>query len=696
MKKNLRKSFYAPMLPFFFLTALNVAVSGELNPVTTGYYYYLCPPGEEGRGSDGKSVPVSFEQGLLVDETRSKAPGRARWFGHADAPICREVVMDLGEDRQVEKIVLVSRPENSFWGANLVNGFVRSDSESYYRILGERTYQSPEMAFEVGGKVRFIKFKIVRYNPYSIVPLNEIRILASDQGRLEQKVISVPTAAMFEKEAKTDPLMIDRYGQYLYEEWPGKVKSDKDLVADAEAEGKKLVHSRLDTDRFDQYGGIKDGKTYEATGFFQLKEIDGRWWFLTPEGHRYFLIGVDCTFHNEWGYQTPLKHADNTPRGVFQELPVRKQFHEAYENPYADERVSFITANLKRKYGKDFETIWADRMMKRYRDWGFNGNGKWTKHWGITLPYITVMMPFMPKKVYGTVDPFDPEYESNLDREFKTFLIESKNNPWIIGHTFDNENGWNKVTVKVAGQNVEPVAAKVALVDFLARRYKNDVAALNKLFGTKVETIKALEKTPIDTDRLPEKDVNDFITMASRKYYAAVSKLIKRYDPNHLFLGFSGCIEYRNCPAWELGSLDYVDALSVDIYGIDLSWTKQYATYKKPLLLLEFSFFTIGRGLSGFIGTVPTQVDRGRAYRYYVENLAALPYMVGFGWFTCYDSSVTKRTIPDGEGFNQGLLNVCDQPYDEMIVEMKKTNRRIYDIHAGKLQPVNQQEAGGK
>jgi hypothetical protein len=43
------------------------------------------------------------------------------------------------------------------------------------------------------------------------------------------------------------------------------------------------------------------------------------------------------------------------------------------------------------------------------------------------------------------------------------------------------------------------------------------------------------------------------------------------------------------------------------------------------------------------------------------------------------------RNFPFGENFNQGLMDVCDQPYVEMIYEMKKANDRLCDIHAGKI-----------
>ncbi len=44
--------------------------------------------------------------------------------------------------------------------------------------------------------------------------------------------------------------------------------------------------------QFDQYGGWT-GVAGRATGSFRVEEIDGVWWFITPEGHGFFSLGVD-------------------------------------------------------------------------------------------------------------------------------------------------------------------------------------------------------------------------------------------------------------------------------------------------------------------------------------------------------------------------------------------------------------------
>ena len=48
--------------------------------------------------------------------------------------------------------------------------------------------------------------------------------------------------------------------------------------------------------------------------------------------------------------------------------------------------------------------------------------------------------------------------------------------------------------------------------------------------------------------------------------------------------------------------------------------------------------------------------ERGKAYRYYVENSAASPYIIGTHWFQMVDDLPTGRP-GDGERLNYGFLN---------------------------------------
>ena len=83
------------------------------------------------------------------------------------------------------------------------------------------------------------------------------------------------------------------------------------------------------------------------------------------------------------------------------------------------------------------------------------------------------------------------------------------------------------------------------------------------------------------------------------------------------------------------------------------------------------------------------QEERGVAYRYYVENAAADPSLVGTHWFQWIDEPSTGRF--DGENYNIGMLDVTDRPYRELIDAALATHKRLLQVHAGKEAPVTRQ-----
>ncbi len=80
------------------------------------------------------------------------------------------------------------------------------------------------------------------------------------------------------------------------------------------------------------------------------------------------------------------------------------------------------------------------------------------------------------------------------------------------------------------------------------------------------------------------------------------------------------------------------------------------------------------------------------AYRYYVEQAAALPGFLGAGWFIGVDESVTGRM--DGENYNIGFLDVTDRAYPELVSAAKETFKRSARRPLGQ-DPALQPEAQG-
>ena len=86
--------------------------------------------------------------------------------------------------------------------------------------------------------------------------------------------------------------MLDSFGQWAYADWPRKVKSREQLMRELAAE-EKAFGSTADFS-YGRYNGYT--RTHaKATGFFRVEQIDGRWWFVDPEGHLFLSTGINGT-----------------------------------------------------------------------------------------------------------------------------------------------------------------------------------------------------------------------------------------------------------------------------------------------------------------------------------------------------------------------------------------------------------------
>ncbi len=475
-------------------------------------------------------------------------------------------------------------------------------------------------------------------------------------------------------------LAVDRYGQYTGEEWPGKITSDDQLRADAEKEWPLIKDAKFDPAHFDRFGGRLDAGKFEATGRFYTKKIDGRWWLITPEGNRYFIIGCDAVGYNENGYASPLNNPDGSMRNVFAELPDTKRVPDGL----ARKKVNLLAANLEKKYGSNYYEKSKEVNRKRLISWGFNSTAKWG--WGETfdLPYVEDCNFHKAKKLPDRrIDFYDPAFPTIAEDAIKELTKCRNGDPMLIAYSTENENGWSHRDVILLTAATPETAAKQALIDFLIKRHGEEKAA--QLFGV-TDGRKGMLNNQTQIE-LPLKDRADFVTKSSRYYHQILANLFRKYAPDHLWFGASYC--GNQSPEWIYAAAEFTDAVMLNEYHLLASWSKRLmprlTELDKPVFITEYSFVCESRGFPTYnsFNTVRDELSRGLAYRFYAEQMAATPLCIGFGYFIFFDQPVTRRSLPNGESYNFGLVNYTDQPYYEMLTEIKKANSNLEAIHAG-------------
>ena len=447
--------------------------------------------------------------------------------------------------------------------------------------------------------------------------------------------------------------LVDEFGQWILADWPGKAKTTDDLKTAWKAEEDSLGTNEFNVSK---YGGFLATKA-KATGFFRVEKIDGRWWFVDPEGHLFFSSGSCCISS---GYSfSRVKGREY----IFKAMPPEDELVSPDKQTNRSINTSFYTWNLYRRFGSDWYQKWMDLTVRRMDSWGINTIGNWSdayfggRH---RMPYVATLRGWgIETGIMGMPDVYAPDYLAKVDSAAARQCEPRKDDPYLLGYFLGNEMPW-------PGRESELV----------------------NLILSGEETPMQIElKKYLSAGDTPERR-KTFIYDTFSKFLSIVNAAVRKHDPNHLNLG----LRYGGTPPDDIikASMGF-DVFSINIYGYDANAKikKVYDLTGLPVIIGEFHFGTPGRGLAPGLAQTRDQEERGVAYRYYVENAASHPALIGAHWFQWMDQPCTGRS--DGENYNIGFLDVTDRPYKELVDAVKETFRRIPDVHSGKVPPVSRQ-----
>lgn len=448
--------------------------------------------------------------------------------------------------------------------------------------------------------------------------------------------------------------MFDEFGQWNLGEYDGKVKSLEQLRKEWNTEDNETVSTK--PYNYSKFGGYLNAKV-KATGFFRTEKIDGRWWFVDPEGCLFLSVGVDCVGPGGGGNAINL----DKRRNMYKELPPSGEGF----NPAKPNSANFGTWNLFRRYGNAYPEKSKELIIKRMDKWGLNTIANWSSEevTGMNKKAFMTQLHGLETEgaLMGLADVYAPEYASRLDAACKSFVGPLRDNPWLIGYFVANEPSWLEQEDRLCQM----------ILDGPDRPIKSE-----------------LKKFLVNNDN-PERR-KQFIYNTFRIFLETVNQTVKRYDPNHLNLG----MRFGHVPGKEVQAIckDAFDVFSFNCYA--LFPPKEFMDQilegiGLPMIIGEFHFGTVDRGIAQSLWQVNSQQERGVAYRYYTERAYSHPGLIGTAYFQWSDQDLSGRG--DGENYNCGLVDVTDRPYKYQVEAMMETAKRLYDIHNGKVSPINQQ-----
>lgn len=280
-------------------------------------------------------------------------------------------------------------------------------------------------------------------------------------------------------------------------------------------------------------------------------------------------------------------------------------------------------------------------------------------------------------------DPFDPAFITSLEMNARRMATKTATDSYCIGYFVDNELHVNGLASAAFKQSKNGYA-KIAFIEMLKAKY-NTINDLNKIWlsdfsnWNKLLTAKDFPKEAFDDGRDFEKIIVD-------KYYAECQKAVRKYAPNKLYMGSRLHCHYYPEDKKELYIIKiaakYSDVVSFNRYRFIAEDLILPNEIDKPIVIGEFHFGALDRGYfhTGLRG-VANQQQRAEAYQDYLEGALRNPQIVGAHWFQYGGQAFTGRF--DGENYQIGIVDICDNPYPELIEAIRNIGYKMYNYRVG-------------
>jgi hypothetical protein len=396
------------------------------------------------------------------------------------------------------------------------------------------------------------------------------------------------------------------------------------------------------------------------TNDWGLTVENGVHWFLAPSGEKFYGAGVNGV------------DAGSPPEEV-------------------EKRPAYYLWNL---YAST--DAWAATMRDRLVEWGFNHLGAWNFcAEKIGLPYIANLdLGRLSRALW--FDAFDPALPARVMDWGERLTAPHRQHGLRIGYFPDNEVGWwNAALFEFYLSKGWQNHTKRLLWQLLHDRYEGKWQELLRDWvpSGKIDGFKSLRKAGAALKIRPGgkgiKLINEFTYLCAERYYKLVHDALRAADPGALIFSDRLPIYYSQDAVRAMAPYVDVIASNYDLDGPD-GWVAHYffeglaALAGKPILVSEFFCAAMenrsGNKNAGHLLKVPTQTQRAMVVQQALRNFARCPHIIGTHWFQYYDEPQGGRA--DGEDYNMGLVDIYDQPYEELVASFQRVNISLPRLHA--------------
>lgn len=436
----------------------------------------------------------------------------------------------------------------------------------------------------------------------------------------------------------------------------------------------------------DRFGGWT-GKKFKATGFFRV-EKDERWWLVSPEGNAFLSWGINHL------YPDLFKQEYNT-------LAWRKKLGiENLDEPAFNAALRTWFLGLREKMG--FNTVGVHNALSIVNQ---------PKP---AMPYMQpihfVEIPHWRTEIPDSNfrDVFSSDFEGHCDGMAKKIAVPIKDDPFLLGYSMTDcplftEEDLRERPDTIGGarrssrigwprrlRNLGSAAAgKQAYVDTMQEVYRGRIKDFNTTYGTKFKSFDALagaENWRPDTRLSNANETRDNIVFLKRvvgRYYEVTRNAIRRYDPNHMFVGDKLHANTDSLDTVLPVTSKYTDIIFYQMYaryevqkpGLD-RWTEQV---DKPFINGDSAFTMTTDTMPRPYGPIADDLaQRAEWTEEFFRKAFARPEFVGWHYCGLIDASLLVPRKWSRQ--HSGLLDGYGNPYPALEKVLKTCSSEIYSI----------------
>ena len=375
---------------------------------------------------------------------------------------------------------------------------------------------------------------------------------------------------------------------------------------------------------YDDFGGYTEIQR-EATGWFRIEQVNGRWMFITPEGHGYLALGANHT-------------------GKYLEDPEQ-------------------SASLYDRVGDSPEEA-EEALYQAYLAAGLNAGEAYAP----LNSYLKQRLPYIAHLDYPghkfAFDIFDDSVQTAFQTSISVACRRIAQDSLALGIAFIDLPVWDARRVDFFRSLPATAPGKAAYTRFLENQYQEDIRLLNQAYGTSFPSFAALQTDTtwtLDTELASVQQDDDlFMGRIAEKLYRVLEGIVRENAPHHLLMGERYVLRMVPEPVLRAAAR-YVDVFCTQALILSpqrppewqvfqqKGFDSTFAIVQKPMIVIDWATpFSLDETYENDRGTIKEEAVAAEDVARWVSDALAQPYLVGVFKCQFVGTHANDRWFPEG------------------------------------------------